>query len=138
MKLLITLLSTAVIALSAGCATIQQPDVNPFRPDSVKLSAPKTFVESLAYSYTVVITITEMAQRLFETGLISKAMAQQVLDDTDRARKMLDDAHHIHLIHQATKDAQSLASANSLLDKAGSILAVLRGAMMKIGVKNEA
>lgn len=59
------------------------------------LEPPKSFGESLAYSYSQNTAIRQSASSALQTGTITKADAQQVLTTTDTVRSALDEGRKL-------------------------------------------
>ncbi len=76
------MLQILAIFLLAGC-------------QSLGLEPPKSFGESLAYSYSQNTAIRQSATQGLQTGAITKSDAQHVLTSTDTARSALDEARKL-------------------------------------------
>jgi len=75
------LVVVAMVCAVAGCASIP---------------APQSTSQTLAYSYGTVAAVRESAAAALQSGAITVAQAQQVLDLTDKARTALDDAEKLN------------------------------------------
>lgn len=105
------------IALFAGCAQLSS---------FFGASAPQGPSQNLAYAYGTVATVRQSAATALQSGTISVSTAQTILDDTDKARAILDTAETLLINAPASSTPPNistyLAEATTLLTAAQKLL----------------
>ena len=91
-------------------------------------ATPDSPSQGLAYAYGTVATVRQSAASALQTGTITVAQAQTVLDDTDKAREVLDTAETL-LINTAASSAAP--DITTYLSQAATLLAAAQALIPK-------
>lgn len=110
-------LIAASLVLFAGCAQLSS---------FFGTIAPQGPSQNLAYAYGTVATVRQSAATALQSGAISVATAQTILDDTDKARAILDTAETLLINTPASSPAPNISTyltdATTLLTAAQKLL----------------
>ena len=107
----------SAVLLCGGCASVAS---------FFGASAPQGPSQNLAYAYGTVATVRQSAATALQSGTISVPTAQTILDDTDKARAILDTAETMLIQAPPSSTPPNistyLAEATTLLTAAQKLL----------------